>query len=239
MVVYVKQYYLNSIYFLDKEINKVPLKELVKMRYASTDAFYGSEEGDIAFIADRITLDEYGGIMGYGKEYTQDSLEYFPYQKVNKKKYAKSLLNDEEIYLTRKTSNIKIGIFSDSIARRFAPEQYKKDFNVDVYIFASAIILTVNKDLINPYYLFAVLYHQNKKSILVKNSSNDPKHQFFTKDSLGEIMIPILSKGEMELIGNDFKIHYCNYLRSINEKDMYAQKMEHILISSVSKIKKR
>lgn len=230
---------INLDIFAGLNLKSVPLSELVDMRYAATESFFEDNHGEIGFIADREHLDENGGIFGFGKDYTnQKDFQYIAWQRVDGYKWRNSLLEENEIYITRKTSSTKIGIYNPDILKEYAPKKYSEKGKPEVYIFASAVVLTPKVDLINPYYLFAVLYHQNKKAVLVKSSSDDYKHQFFTKDALGKIMIPVLSKGEMDYIGNEFKKCYVDYLRSINEKDVFAEKMENLLVSAVSEIKK-
>lgn len=195
------------------------LGNVASFRYASQVSNIEDKSGDsLSFALDRSHIDDHGGMC-----HIDDKNSYIT---LNRKKYKSSLIEDKEIYITRKTSIIKTGIFDESEYEFHIPQEIRDNAIPPVYVFASSIIVKAVK--VPPYYLFAYLYYLVKNE-LIHSPSQSEKSKFFTIDDLEKYDIPILPQSQMESIASSFRDAYREYLSQINSTKASLDKMNQIL----------
>lgn len=213
--------YSHPLSFSDKEVKEyIPLNKIAEIRngYTESFAYRSDEKGDsIGFIADRLRIDEHGGIF--------DIAGKTAWQNVNEKKYKASLVQDKDIYLTRKASTLKLGLYSERTLMHFAPRSIRKTVSQPkVYVFGTSLIIHTKPESNVPvYYLFAYLkYLHVNNGIPMKGK---PNHKLTTVKLMGDIKVPILSQSRMETIASEFEEAYTSYLYDLGSRDRSVQRM--------------
>lgn len=194
----------HSMLSTEKTLRMESLENIATFSYGYAESYSSKDDdGPLSFVASRSEIDEYGGIYSISDE--------SKWKPVSSKKYKASLLKDKDIYITRKSSAVRIGIFNKSALYSYAPKKIQEKEDFKVYLFASPIIIRVNED-IPPYFVMACLFHMRKSFVSMG------KNNFFTTKAIDNIKIPILNNAEMKQIADEFETQYRGYLYEINEK---------------------
>lgn len=195
----------------------VTLGSLVDMRYVKYDDYpRPTKSGNGSYIADRCVFDKNGAMTGIDDSKNWDH--------VNDPKCEASKLENNEIYITRKSSATHVGIFDEVFFVQRAAMRPLEE-KPRAYVFAASVILTV-KDGIDPYYIFAYLNELNRSDNLVQYKimgENENLRSSCTISHLSKIDIPILSDEEMRRIGEKYHRYYRDYLNSVYEGNNYKR----------------
>lgn len=216
-------YHKTKSLFVDERIiskETIRLGDICTMRNGYGDCFYEDydyEGDDLSFPIDRTMLDDYGMIR-YFIDPTR--LKY-----VDAKKYKASLLKDKDVFITRKGSCIKTGIFEQFRLNEL--ETYHiNDKPIKAYIFGAPIILHA-KEGISPWYLLACMHYLLDKGI-IKNGKNKSAI-FFTSKELEEMQVPKLEDIQMEKFVENYRDEHFRYTHRQREMELAEIKMKKLV----------
>lgn len=193
----------------------IKLGSIASFSYGYAEGYQFEENDDpLAFVAERSDFDEKGGIKSFG--------DINKWHHVPNSIYHASLLKNNDIYITRKSSAFRIGIFDENTFYHCAPRNLKHERKLSAYVFGSSIIVRVNSDF-PVYYVMAYLYNNVNKLNTICS-----KNYFFTAEPVKNFDIPILTQSEMQQIADEFKESYLKYLSRINKRHDVVLELDKI-----------